>query len=389
VGARAAEPQTDPDLSTENMLQAGRIHLRPFLVLKDAGYDDNIRLESEPKEGDSTASTGAGLNTVILTGDRGGVHLFQELDYVAYGHNTDLNHWNGSARARGVLLLKSLSLSLEDRYVSVQERPNQEIDERVRRENNAVTAAAQTLGTGRLAMHAFLRWEAIDYASVGNAFADTARLNRDETSLRVVGELSLLPKTTVTLEGAVERADFENDDEGRDARMRSLLPGVRFDPSAAIQGELRAGPLSLTAREGPWSDFSGLVGDAHLSARAGRTARLKAAYWRDVEFSTTDDHLYYVTTNWTAAYEQFFSRSLSSEVLYGRGLNHYPAGVTDPNVLQVVRDDHLTTYEISVRYRPNQRMTLGLSLLHQARDSTDDQRDRTRNLYSLGTTYSF
>lgn len=397
ASARAAPPAwdgppIDPDLSTEKMVRAGPFHVRPFVLLKDIGYDDNVRFESQTREGDATATAGGGLDALILAGDRGGLRLFQEFDYVAFQTQTGLNHWNGSARARGILLLKRLQLSLEDQFRSDLERPGAEIDQRVRRENNALTAALKTTGRGRLGLEGYARGERIDYATDDAALEPAiGRLNRDEATVSVAGRLRVLPKTTLLLEGRVSRIDFEDRGAGRDARKRAFLPGVRFHPSAHVQGELRAGPLVLDARDRPGSDYRGLVGEGHLATRLGRAARLKGTFSRDVQFSTLADNLYYVGTSWSGAYEQFFSRRLSGEISYGRSLNHYPMEVTRAGVVpfQGIRDDRFSDCRATVRYRPNPRMTMEAGAWRLDRDSTDDFYDRVRNFFTLGSTYSF
>ena len=228
-GSRAAadEPPPDPDLSTLGMRRAGPFRVQPLFVLKDAGYDDNIRFDAQKAEGDATATAGAGLGALLLAADRGGLRLFQEVDYVAFGKNTDLNHWNGDSRARGILLVKRLVLSLEDHFTSVRERPSSEIDQRVRRENNALTAALRSIGKGRLGVRAYVRRESIDYSSGEPGAEDVGDLlNRDESTLSVTGELRVLPKTTFTLEGNVQRIDFQDIGLGRNSRTHSILPGL-------------------------------------------------------------------------------------------------------------------------------------------------------------------
>jgi hypothetical protein len=392
LGAQDGASPPDPDLSIERTRPAGPFHLRPYIVFKDAGYDDNINFESQTRRGDATATVGAGLDAVLLAGDRGGLRLFQEMDYVAFRDHTSLDHWNGSARVRGILLLRRAALSLEERYASERERPNSEIDQRLRRKNNAVTAALKTLARGRFGLKTYLRDERIDYASDDPSLGDVGtRLNRDETSLSVIGEMRLLPKTTFTLEGAVARAAFDDPTEGRDTRKRAILPGFRFDPGAAVQGDLRAGPLSLLAPERERNDYHGIVGDGHLAMRLGRAVRLKGGFGRNVEFSTLSANLFYISSQWSLAYEQFFSRRLSGELLYGRGLNHYPNEVPSaesPGIL-LIRDDRLAVVQTTIRYRANGQMSLGISAFHVSRDSTDDAYDRTRSFYTFGTTYDF
>jgi Putative beta-barrel porin 2 len=388
----AAEAVPDPDLSTQQMRRAGPVYIQPVAVLKDVGYDTNIRFESPKAEGDTTATVGGALGLLALTGRRGGIRLFQEADYVGFGKNTDLNHWNGTSRARGILVLKRAVLSLEDLFTTVQERPTTEIDQRVRRENHGVTAGVKSQGQSRFSARAWLREERISYSSHEPGIEDIGdRLNRTEGTLAVIGEARLLPKTTFTLEGDVQRYDFEDPSLGRNARSTSILPGVRFDPSASIQGEIKVGSIAFEAPDQTGSNFHGLVADAAVSARLGHAARLKGTYDRGLVFSILAGNLFFVSDAWTAAYEQFFSRKLSGEVLYGRGLNHYPqpVSIAGPPAFTGIRDDHLTTYAATLRYRLSEQLTLTATAKRLVRDSTDDSLDRRRDFYAVGTVYAF
>ncbi|MEE9219109.1 MAG: outer membrane beta-barrel protein [Acidobacteriota bacterium] len=393
AGAAQQEEPPDPDLSTEGMRRAGPFYLRPFVALKDAGYDDNIRLEGEGEaESDVTATLGPGLDTLLLTGDRGGIFLSTEFDYVAFRDHSDLNHWNNYTRARGIYLTKRAALSLENRFISVRERPNFEIDQRLRRDENIVTGAVRSLQDRRLGYRAFVRHRRIDYSRDEGDSEDVARrLNRREATFSLTGELRVRPKTTFLLEGVYARAEFDDSSEGRDTRAVSVLPGFRFDPSAAIQGEFKIGVISLEAPERPQSDYHGTVGEARLSTRLGNRIRLKGTFERDLRFSTLHENLYYIRTHWTAAYEQFFSRRLSTQLLYGEGENRYPEEVTrgGGEPFSGIREDRITTYELSVRYRISDQFSLRARALRQERDSTDDFFDRDRNFYAFGSSYAF
>ena len=386
-------PPADPDLATEGSRRAGPFHLRPFLILKDAGYDDNIRLDAAQPESDTTATAGTGLHALLLTGDRGGFYAYQEFDYVAFDRNRDLNHWNSTTRARGIALMKHLVLSLENRYLSERERPNTEIDQRLRRTNNAVTAALKTRSLGRLTLRARLSGTAIDYRSEDDAVSEAVarRLNRAERTLVAGGDVRLRPKTTLLVEAAVERIAFDDPSLDRDTRANTALAGFRFDPSASIQGELRAGVTALDAPDRSGSDYHGVVGDAALSSRLGHASRVKGTWTRGIEFSSLADNLYYVRTGWRLAFEQFFSRRVSGEVAYGRGLNHYPEPIdrTGSQPFSGIRDDYLTTWELALRYRLNDQLSLVAGGHRLTRNSTDDVNDRERNLYTFGTTYNF
>ena len=391
----AADPPADPDLSIEGARRAGPFFLSPFVQLKDVGYDDNIRFDSQEQEGDTTATGGAGLNGLILWGDRGGLRFYGEADYVSFGENTDLNHWNSFARARGIFLLKHVALSLEDRFSSVRDRPNTEIDQRLRRKDNTVTAAVRTLRKGRLVMEGSLRHTNVEYSTDDLGSLTTAlRLNRDVESLSLAGDVRILPKTTLTLDGIFEDIDFESDIEGRDSEALSLLAGLRFDPSASLQGHIRLGTKSLEAPDPRYEDTHVTVGDAALSARLGRAARFKGTFARDLIFSTLAGTLYFTDSKWTAGYEHFFSRRVSGEIAYGQGLSKYPNDVTRPPsgsfpAFVGEREDRRTTYSAIVRYRINGQLSLVVGARRLERDSTDDFYDKERNFYTVGSTYNF
>lgn len=390
--AIADEAPPDPDLATKDMRRLGPVRLQPSFLLKDVGYDDNVRFEAQTRQGDTTATLGASLGLLLLGAHRGGLRLFQEADYVTFAHNDDLNHWNGQARARGILLVKRAVLSLEDHFVSDRERWGTEIDQRIRRTNNIITAEARLRREGRLGARGYLRRERIDYASGDPGAANVGdRLNRDESTLALVGELRARPKTTFTLEGDFKRIDFEDRAQGRDAHSRALLPGVRFDPSATLQGELKIGVIDFVARDRPQNDYRGTIGDARLIARLGHAGRVKLGFDRGLVFSINNANLYLINTAWTVAYEQFFSKRVSGELLYGRGLSHYPQAVTlaEPVPRLGIRDDRITNTTATLRYRLNPQLWLNLSGARLVRDSTDDALDRSRNLYGFSTSYAF
>jgi hypothetical protein len=388
----AAEPPPDPDLSTEGTRRAGPFYLRPYLAIRDVGYDDNIFLESPEPVGDTTATIGPGLDALLLFGERGGLRLDQRYDYVAYGQYTELNHWNGDIRARGVMLAKRLVLSLEDHATSYEERPNYTVDQRLRNDSNAITAAFRTLRRGRLGVEGFLRHNGIDYSPLaGSSDASADRLDRDERTLSVTGTLRVRPKTSFLLEGRVERYDFVQDFEGRDSRSTAALVGLRFDPSASIQGELRIGTENLTAPERPESDYHGPIGEGHLMTRLGHAGRGRLSLGRDIVFSTIEEDLYFVNTFWAAAYEQFFSRRWSGLAGYGRSLAHYPEAITRVGTppFQGIRDDRISEVELALRYRANEQLWIQARVRFWQRDSTDDFYDRDRTFYTIGSVYEF
>ncbi len=389
----SAEPvPVDPDLATEGMRRVGPFFLKPAFVVKDVGYDDNILLETPEPIGDQTATFGARLDALMHGGDHFALRLSGELDQVLYEEYDVLNHRDGFARARGIVPLKRGVVSIEEFYRSYQDRSLSEIDERVRTESNLITAGARLQLHSRHSLYLFSRREDLQYTvEVGDDASIPQRLNRQENSFGLRGEMRVRPRTTAILEAMVEDIVFDDPSEGRDSKARSILPGFRLDSRAAVRGEIKIGVIDLRAPSRPESDYRGTIGNGWLAWRLASALRMRTTFARDLQFSTTDGNLYYVSTSWTLAFEQFLSRRLSTELLYGQGLNHYPVPLTSggSGAGGVVRDDTLLRYEVGIRYRTQGQGRLEARVGRQVRDSNLDSQDRERNVYTIGTTYEF
>lgn len=407
--ASAAEAPPDPDLSTESLRKVGPLWLGPYLHLRDVGYDDNVFFEAEEGEGDYTATAVPGLRALLRTGHRGGIALGQEMAYVAFADNGQLNHWNADSRVRGILLAGPAVLSLEERFRSDRERPGNEIDDRVRRRLNDVTAMLRFPRRERLGGSAALRAGSIRYVR-GIGIDDIQdRLDRDHGTLEVTGEMGIRPRTTAFVETVLDDVDFVGTAQARDTRSISILPGLRLDASAPIQGEIKGGLIHLNANEDPFRsdpqdpnsfvvrfrDYRGFVGEGAVTARMGQASRLKLEGERALPFSIIENNLYAVQTRWAAGYERFFSRRLSAELKYGRTLYDYPGKIprefpdpNDPNSTVITleeREDRLVTQELKFHYRLGEDFALTMGAQYQTRDSTDDSLDRDRRLITFGT----
>lgn len=388
----AADEPPDPDLSTEGMRRLGPMLVRPRILLQDAGYDDNLRFDAADREGDFTVTIEPGVDALFLAGGRGGVRIEQDFDYVAFRTNTDLNHWNSTTRARGVLLLAPAVLSLEERYASIEERPNTEVDERVRRRENGLTAAVRAQPRERLGLGASAAVTSYEFdATAGGSQEIAGGLNRRERTGTVSGDYRILPKTRVTIEGSWQRIDFDDEALGRGTNARTVLPGLSFDSSAAIQGSFKLGVTDVHAPDSPDQDHRGTVGEALIGSRISRSGRARLEAARRLVVSAVPGNIYFIETTWSAAYEQFFSERTSAEILYGRGLNGYsnPSGGAGGPSPGTTREDHLIRYELALKHRLGRQLALVAAVKRVERDSNVNSLDRDRNLYTIGSTVEF
>jgi hypothetical protein len=385
----AEEPPADPDLSIEGMGKVGPFHIAPTIVLKDFGYDDNVFYGTEEdRQGDYTATIAPGLRALLLGRHRGGLVIDQSYDFVSFMTNSQLDHWNAHARARGILLAGPSVLSLEAGFNSVRERPSSEIDTRVRLESNTLVGEARTRLSGRLNGVASVGHTTLRYVSGDNVERISESLDRDESTLTLTGELKLRPRTVFFVEGAVTETDFTSPREVRDTTAFSVMPGVRMDTSSPIQGEIKAGIISLDAPDrdeispnpGHDRDYRGLVGAGAISVRLGSRSRAKLTGGRSLPFTTLSSNLYAVQTEWSASVEQFLTRRLSAELKHADALLDYPEKVSGE-----YREDAVQTWEILVHYKLADQFAVTVSGQHQVRDSSDDTLDRDRNLIAFGT----
>jgi hypothetical protein len=291
-----------------------------------------------------------------------------------------------------MLVLKKALLSVENVFSYTRERPNTEIDQRVRLRDNVVETAARSLTSGFLGGRASLKYQSLDYGSDEQDLEiGQERLDRTEKSVSAAAVMHILPKTDFILEGILTDIDFDSDAEGRDSDVDTVLAGFEFDPSASLQGRFMVGTTDLVAPARPESNARETVGEAELSTRLGSRSRGRGTYERSLIFSVFQQNLYFIGTYWSAAYEYFFSRRLSGELLYGEGTNEYPLpvirGGADPFL--GLREDDLTSYQIAVRYRTSSMVMFEVKAYRLERDSNDDFWDKSRNFYTFGYTYAF
>ena len=84
AGIVPAAEDSDPDFSLDNTVQAGPFHLAPFFVIKDFGYDDNVRLGADRRFGDYTLTVGPGARAVVPFGRRAAWSAWDEIDYAIF-----------------------------------------------------------------------------------------------------------------------------------------------------------------------------------------------------------------------------------------------------------------------------------------------------------------
>ncbi|HEY3176821.1 MAG TPA: outer membrane beta-barrel protein [Candidatus Polarisedimenticolia bacterium] len=402
AGAMAVE-DPDPDFTLDNTVQAGPFHLAPFFIVKDFGYDDNVRLGASRRFGDYTVTLGPGARAVVPFGRRAALAVWDEIDYAVFARESDLNHVNNSLKTKLHVYLREVTLFADGQQDSFRERPNTEIDFRIR--------TTTTQGRLGLSWHPSTRSRFDLYGArtgfayhagkpevagggevgspgLGGDIADT--LQREETALGLDSRLRIRPRTTLLIEARAGRIDFRQTFPNRDSSSSSIVGGLEFDPTGSVRGFVKLGykkldpdRRSLDSSLRPYEGFSGMIADASVSARLLGRGEIRAAYQRNTGFSVLGNNLYYLQDLRAAAYEHYFNSRISVEA--GRKLEKVKLPVM---IDSKIRLDHLTTDTVAVRYRFGPSLRIGLAAARWRRDSTFDFDDTARTTISTLLEYT-
>ena len=174
-----------------------------------------------------------------------------------------------------------------------RQRPNLEIDDRVRREETLSGLGAELRLGQKLWIDA--RRDERTYTFGEGAFGRDvflSALNRRETETSVTGRVAATPLTTVFLKTAVRQDRFTNAPE-RNSDSLFVLPMVEFKPLALVFGRASLGFRRFSPVDGV-EGFSGLVADISLSYLLRDLTRISVVSRRDVDYSFEDGQPYYV-----------------------------------------------------------------------------------------------
>ena len=404
----------DPDFSLDDTVKVGPFHAAPFLVIKDFGYDNNIRYQPDGSaQGDYTITVGPGARAVVPFGRRAALALWDEFDYVAYAQNSNLNSFNNEFRSKlHAYVRENITLLGHLGWRSFRELPNNDIDFRTRHNTTTGKIGALYRPEERGQFELFLDRKKDEYRLGNPDIPDDinedlalelgerriARLNRTATVWGVDTRLKIRSRTTLLFDAETGLVDFDLAEPDRDSRTSRSTVGLEFDPSGPLRGHFRVGLANLTPDNEFFEGYSGLVGRGQLSLRLLQRSRGKLIYNRDTVFSSIANNLYYLNRTWGFAYEHFLSRRLSFELARNLARNDYPQEIIDFGDCQTdqagqlqcnkkLRVDHITSNKLTLRYTIRSGVRIGVTYRQWDRDSNFDSQDINRGTLFTSVEY--
>ncbi|MFQ5766642.1 MAG: outer membrane beta-barrel protein [Acidobacteriota bacterium] len=385
---QAAEAIETPS-ADDGFIEVGPFYFRPRLTFKDLGYDSNVFLTRDNEDGDFTATLGPSLEAATLFGHRGRLDLSQEVDLVGFLNTPSQNHVNSRSQAAWQIGFSDFTYRGRAGYANEKLRPSEEIDERERQRNEFLSGELSWSRSSRATLALLAGRNRYRFSGnpllFGNNLSD---LDRDETSTGLKARVRILPKTDAVMELRHTSIDHTRPELGRDAVMRRLIPGLVFDDSALIQGEIHLGVLRFDPDRAGRRSYSGPVGRAVLSTRLGRRLRLQPSYQRDLVFSIFANNLFYRTETFGLSAFTSLSSRFRLETGGSRSALHYPDLVSFP-AFTGLRRDRITRYWLGWSYALDSRPRYGFRVEWRDRNSNFDLEDDTQVRVIGRASYSF
>ena len=378
--------ETDP---LESMpFRFGALGLNPTLAVTNFGLDDNIFNDSTDPKSDFTMTVTPRLQArlrsakVLLSGAVAtGLVYYQKFD--------DERTVDFATDGRVDVDLGWLRPYALASYLDTRERLNAELDVRAPRTQTTVAVGARVTLSPKTGLVFDLRRAGLDFAE-GETFEGvdlSSTLNSTTKTIEGGIELYLTPLTTLAITASSQTDRFDESPE-RNADTLRILPTIRMEAPAIIQGSLGVGYRRFSAIDPDTPDYSGVVVQGSLTHTFGERTKIDLSLSRDVQYSFEPTEPYYLTTGFRVVLTQQLQESLDVRATAGRDRLDYREEATTA-VPNDTRTDRASVLGGGVGYRlqPNLRVGVDVEFAKRASDRVDRRYDRTRVFASM--TYGF
>ncbi len=364
----ASAQMTDPRGTAR--IHIGPIYATPALTVQEFGVDTNVFNNADEKE-DFTFTVVPRATMWIPFARRALLTTAAGTDVVYFQKYSSERSLNPQVRLRGEGVLGRFLPFAEGSYLNTRQRPNFEIDARLRR-----TEDAARIGTAvRLSPKTYVELSGsqtnVDFAAdaVFNDVNMRETLNRTTRSVLVSMREDLTPLTTVVVRGDAGSNRFPLSPI-RDADSISVMPGLELKPRALISGSAYVGVRRFTPNTRALPTFNGTVASAALNYTLQSSTRFTATVDRDLAYSFEPQQPYYVVSGYgLTVRRQIVGRTdvtggaIRQQYAY-RGLLLSARPAAAPDRLDVTR-----TFSVSVGYRFGQDTRLGFGAFYRQRES--------------------
>jgi hypothetical protein len=381
-----AQDAPPPDGAATARLHLGAVALDPRLAIEDIGIDTNVFNDSSGTR-DVTATIGPQLDAWTRAG-RLSVSSASSLGWRYFHTSTSQRSFDASESARGDVDLGYLTPHLSGAIEQTRQRPNLEIDARVRHRTHKAGAGV-TLRTGaKLSFDLAQERRRLEFDDV--AFRDVSladALDRRETETSVTARYVLTPLTSLVVQAAAEQDRFLHDPL-RDTDSQTVLPGLEFKPLALISGNAFVGFRRFVPRSAAAPAFRGVISNVDLQYQLRDLTRLAVTVARNPDYSYEIEDPYYVSTGFETTVTQALGAGWDVVARGGRTRLDYKAYL-QAGPPAAAREDRVDVYGVGIGRHLGSETRVGVDVNHEARHSTRDGRSYQGMRIGGSMTYGF
>ncbi len=310
AAAPAVAQDAAPDPFQTARFRFGGVALSPGVTVTNFGWDSNVFNSWDDPQGDFTFTVTPQTDVWVRMGPTR-LKAHGSLGYVYFQEFASERSWNTDDSIRFEVPLIHFRPFVGYSYLNTRDRPGYEIDDRVRRTENAVFAGIDLPITRKTTFGVAFNRKTTDYAEGETFQGNSLRFSYNRSTDVYTGSVryALTPLTTLLLDTdyVVETFDYE---KIRDSAGIRVVPGVEFKPFALISGSAKVGFRQLDFKNPAIPDYTGPVATVNLGYTLMGMTRFGVQVDRDVLYSFEQTQPYYVLTGIVGTITQGLSRSV-------------------------------------------------------------------------------
>lgn len=360
--------QTTVDPAEDAKVHLGPLALTPRFALRNLGVDSNVFNTADSPTKDFTATFGPGVDSWLRIG-RARLSTQTLVEWTYFRKADEQRALNTTQLARLELDLATLIPYVKGGVISTRQRPNLEIDDRVRQQRTTTGAGSRVRLGGRSRLDVDLLRERIDFGSGSAGDAGlTAALNREVAEGSVAFQVDLTPLTTLVVRTGMSYDVFEFA-RVRDSSSVTVLPGLEMKPSALISGKAFVGVRRFNAKSEIVPDFTGVVASVDVGYVMRESTRFGVKVDRNLDYSFQADRPYYVATTANFDVKQALGYTWDVVGRVGRARLAYRGLAGDAGADADGQRDLITTFGIGFGRRLGESIRVGIDIDHGRRQS--------------------
>jgi hypothetical protein len=372
MSAAAAGAGQDP--VPPGTITFGPVQIRPSMVLKDMGFDENVFNTPDDPKRDFTFTLAPGAE-VRFRMRRLALSYVSTTEYVYYRTFKSERGTNTSSGLRMDLDLGRLKPYGTISGLDSKARLNQEVDARARhRDLNYGAGVAFKIGSrtnllfnGTQSTVAFAP-DAEDFRGVDLRDSFDGRRRGGDAGIGI----ALTPLTTMTVAVGRDQQRFDRSPD-RDSNSWRVTSGFSFSPAGVITGSATAGYRRFDPVSPALAGYSGLVSAVAVGATLYGRHQMQVVFNRDVQYSYETANAYYLATGGTMVWTLSVIGPIDVRGTAGRYLMDYGRVDTEGS------HDTTTTYGGGMGYKFSNRARLGVNAEWTRRDSNRAAERKYRN----------